>query len=532
MGRSAILLFLLPLGALTGCDNFRDLFSAHAGAAAEAGDQQLTSERLSQILSGAKGMRPNREAADYVSNVWVDYSLFAQAAAEGKLPLDSAGVAEVVWPEMAELQGSHWHDTLMAHRSNIPPNAADSLYKGNNLRVLQHILFRVESNAVPEVRNAARRKAEGTLARLKRGADFGDVASKLSEDPGSKQDRGFLPPSPKGKFVTAFDSAGWSLAPGGMSGVVETPFGYHIIKRPGQEAVRDRLTAYLAQTAGTRLDSIYMDSLALTRQIKVARGAPATIRAAGQDPDAARRSNKTLVNYKGGELTVGEFMRWVQALPPQYIAQLKQADDSNLTQFARILAQNVLLLEQADSAKISITPEEWQALQARYRASLDTLRSEMGLDDASLGDSSAAGSERKKVAAMKVEQYFDRLVEGKTRLRPLPSALATVLRDRFRYRVNDAGINRAVELAEAERQKDSTATAAAGGMQRAPGPPPVPGVASDSAPAAQGAAAPQRSTSPRSSPREQRRDTAAQQAAPAPQPPAGRTDTAAPKSAP
>lgn len=492
MGRFAILLFLLCPAALIGCDNVRDLFSAHADVAAQVGDQQLTPERLGEILSGAKGMRPNREAADYVSNVWVDYSLFAQAAAEGKLPLDSAGVAEVVWPEMAELQGSHWHDTLMARRSNIPPHAADSLYKGNDVRLLQHILFRVEPKAAPEVRNTARRKAEGTLTRLKRGADFGDVAAKLSEDPGSRQDRGFLPPSPKGKFVPAFDSAAWLLAPGGTSGVVETPFGYHIIKRPTQESVQDRLTAYLAQTAGTRLDSIYMDSLAIIRKIKVVRGAPAIIRAAGQDPDAARRSNKTLVNYKGGELTVGEFMRWVQALPPQYVAQLKQADDSNLTQFARILAQNVLLLEQADSAKIRISPEEWQALQSRYRAHLDTLRNEMGVDDASLGDSSTAGAERKKVAAMKVEQYFDRLVEGKTRLRPLPSALATVLRERFSYRVHSAGINRAVELAEAERKKDSTATAAAGGLQRAPGPPPVPGVAPDSAGAPRGAGAPQR----------------------------------------
>ncbi|HEU4680917.1 MAG TPA: peptidylprolyl isomerase [Gemmatimonadales bacterium] len=529
MGRFATLLFLLCPAALTGCDNVRDLFSAHADAAAQVGDQQLTPERLSKILSGAKGLRANREAADYVSNVWVDYSLFAQAAAEGKLPLDSAGVAEVVWPEMAELRGSHWHDTLMARRSNIPPNAADSLYKGNEVRLLQHILFRVEPNAAPAVRTAARRKAEGTLARLKRGADFGDVAAKLSEDPGSRQDRGFLPPSPKGKFVTAFDSAGWLLAPGGTSGVVETPFGYHIIKRPSQEAVQDRLTAYLAQTAGTRLDSIYMDSLALTKKIKVVRGAPAIIRAAGQDPDAARRSNKTLVNYKGGELTVGEFMRWVQALPPQYVAQLKQANDSNLTQFARVLAQNVLLLEQADSAKIKISPEEWQALQSRYRAHLDTLRNEMGVDDASLGDSSAAGAERKKVAGLKVEQYFDRLVEGKTRLRPLPSALATVLRERFSYRVNDAGINRAVELAEAERQKDSTA---AGGLQRAPGPPPVPGAAPDSAAALRGARAPQRPTSPSSAQRAPRADTAAQKAPPPPPSAAGGSDTTTPDSAP
>jgi peptidyl-prolyl cis-trans isomerase D len=509
MRRSVPLLFVLLIAGLAGCSGFRDLFSAHADVAAEAGDQQLTAERLSQILSGAKGMRPNREAAEFVSNVWVDYSLFAQAAAEGKLPLDSAGIAEVVWPEMAELQGSHWHDTLMARRSNIAPGAADSVYQGDQLRVLQHILFRVEPNATPEVRNAARKKADNALARLRRGGNFGEIASKLSEDPGSRQDRGFLPPSPRGKFVTAFDSAGWSLAPGAMSGVVETPFGYHIIKRPGAEDVRERLTAHLAQTAGTRLDSIYMDSLALTRKIKVAKGAPAAMRAAGEDPDAARRSNKTLVSYRGGELTVGEFMRWVQALPPQYVAQLKQADDSMLNQFARILTQNVLLLQQADSAKISVTAEEWQGLQARYRAHLDTLRAEMGVDDASLGDTASVGAERKKVAALKVEQYFDRLMGGKTRLRPLPSALATVLRDRGDYRIHDAGINRAVELAEAER-KQTDSTQAGGPVKPAPGPAPIPGVGPSPEAGAQGAPRPQPAPAP---PGPARRDTGAAQPA-------------------
>jgi PPIC-type PPIASE domain len=471
---SAAVVVISSLVVAAGCGSFRDLFTAHADLAATAGDNKLTSERLSEIMSGAKGMRVTREGANFVSNVWVDYALFAQAAAEGKLPVDSASVAEVVWPEVAELQGSHWHDTLMARRSQVSPAAVDSLYQGDEIRLLQHILFRVEPNAVPEVRNAARRKAEGTLVRLKRGADFGVVASNLSEDPGSKQDRGFLPPSPRGKFVTAFDSAGWALAPGGMSGVVETPFGYHIIKRPAQEAARERLAAYLAQAAGTRLDSIYMDSLAIIRQIKVARGAPAAMRRAGEDPEPARHSNKTLVSYKGGDLTLGEFMRWVQALPPQYLAQLKQADDSMLTQFAKILTQNVLLLEQADSAKVYVTSEEWQGLESRYQAHLDTLRGEMGLDDASLADSGAADTERKKLAALKVEQYFDRLMEGKTRLRPLPSALAMVLRDRYEYRINDAGINRALELAEAARPKDSTQTA--GPIKPAPGPAPIPGV--------------------------------------------------------
>lgn len=476
MRRFALIPAVLIVAGFSACSSFRDLFTAHADVAAEAGGQQLTAERLSQIMSSGKGIQPNREAANFVANVWVDYALFAQAVADGKLPLDSASIAQVVWPQLAELRGSHWHDTLMARRSNIPPNAPDSVYRANQVRVLQHILYRVPANAVPEVRNAARKKAEGTLARIKRGADFGELASQQSEDPGSKQDRGFLPPSPKGRFVPAFDSAGWTLAPGATSGVVETPFGYHIIRRPAVEAVRDRLKAYLAQSAGSRLDSIYMDSLAIQNQIKVSKGAPTAMRAAGDNPEEARHSKKTLATFKGGELTVGEFMRWIQAMPPQYAAQLKQADDTMLTQFARVLSQNVLLLRQADSAKVRVTPEEWGSMAANYRGQVDTLRMEMGLDTAALWDSTVATADRDKVAAAKVEQYFDRLVSGKSRLRPLPSTLGMLLRERSSYRIYDAGLNRAVELAVAERGKADSIKAKTGPMQPAPGPAPIPGV--------------------------------------------------------
>jgi hypothetical protein len=476
MRRFGILMSLLVAAGLGACGSFRDLFSAHADVAAQAGDQRLTSQRLSQILAGGKGMRANRDAATFVSNIWVDYSLFAQAVADGKLPVDSASIAKAVWPELAELRGGHWHDSLMARRSNMSPSAADSTYQADGVRVIQHILFRTPQNAVPQVRNAARKKAEGALAKVKRGTDFGQLAAQVSEDPGSKRDNGYLPPSPKGKFVPAFDSAAWSLAPGAVSGVVETPFGYHVIKRPKQEEVRQRIHDYLIQSAGTRLDSIYMDSLAIINKIKISKGAAAAMRAAGENPEEARNSKKTLTSFKGGELTIGEFIRWVKALPPQYAAQLKQADDTMLTQFAKILTQNVLLLRQADSAKIGVTAEEWKGLEEHYRAQLDSLRIEMGLDTAALWDSSSAKVDRHQVASMKVDQYFDGLVAGKSRMRPLPSSLATLLRDRSEYRIYEAGLNRSIELAEAQRKTDSAKTKP-GAMQPAPGPAPIPGVA-------------------------------------------------------
>jgi peptidyl-prolyl cis-trans isomerase D len=475
MRRNVILVAVLASG-LFGCGNFRDLFSAHADVAAEAAGQQLPAQRLAQILgAGGKGVKLNRQTADFVTNVWVDYALLGQAVAQGKLPVDSASVAEAVWPEISELKGTHWHDTLMSRRSAASEAQVDSLYRAADTRLLQHILFSARANAAPAERAASHAKAQAALAQIRKGASFDKLAAELSEDPGSKADSGYLPPSPKGRFVPAFDSAGWSLQPGQVSGLVETPFGYHIIKRPSIEEARSRLSDYLQERAGVRLDSLYMDSLATANKIEVLSSAPAAMRQAAEAPDESRKSNKALVKYTGGNLSVQEYLRWLRALPPQYTQQLHEADDTVLSKFARILTQNVLLLREAEANKIAITPLEWAELKQRYESQLDTLKTEMGLQGGDLADSSIARNEREKVAGLKVERYFDQLIEGKSRLRPLPSALATLLRERLPYTIREAGVGRALELASEQKAKADSA-APKGGMQRAPGGPPVPGM--------------------------------------------------------
>jgi len=473
MRRNVILAAVLATGLL-GCNSFRDLFSAHADVAAEAASQQLPAQRLAQILSaGGKGVRINHETADYVANVWVDYTLFGQAVVHGKLPLDSASVADAVWPEISELKGTHWHDTLMAHRAAVSDAAVDSLYGASDTRVLQHILFSARPNIDSAERKVIRTKAEATLAQIRKGANFDQLAAERSEDPGSKADSGYLPPSPKGRFVPAFDSAGWSLQPGQVSGLVQTPFGYHIIRRPTIAEAHGHIVDFLQEKAGRHLDSLYMDSLASANKIEVVSGAPAAMRAAAEATDESRNSTKALVKYSGGELTVKDFLRWVRALPPQYSQQLREANDSTLSRFALILTQNVLLLREADRNKIAITPLEWASVKRSYEEQIDTLRNEMGLHDGDITDSSVAIGEREKVAGLKVERYFDDLIAGKTRLRPLPSALATLLRERMPYDVHEAGVNRSVELATELKAKADSA-APKGPMQRAPGGPPVP----------------------------------------------------------
>ena len=467
-------LSLLVGAGSTGCYGFRDLFSAHADVAAEASGQELPAKRLAQIMSSAgKGVQVNRETADFVANVWVDYSLLGQAVVQGKVPVDSASVTEVVWPEISEIKGMRWHDTLMAHRGTFPDSSVDSLYRSPNLRALQHILFAARANSAPAIRDSVKHQAELALGKIRKGASFSQLAATLSQDPGSVADSGYLPPGPRGRFVPAFDSVAWSLEPGQVSGLVETPFGYHIIRRPMLADVRGRLGDFLTERAGQHLDSLYMDSLAAASKVEVLTGAPAAMRAAAESPDESRRSTKELVRFRGGALTVQEYLRWMRALPPQYAAQLKTANDSMLIRFSKILTQNLLLLRTADSAKIALTPLEWATLQRKYLAQLDTLKTEMGLNQSDLTDSAVGVGEREKVAQLRVERYFDQLIGGKTKLRPLPSALATMLRERLPYRVHDAGINSAMELAVEMKAKADSA-APKGAMQPAPGGPPIP----------------------------------------------------------
>ena len=465
---------LIPSLLAAGCSNFRDLFSAHADVAAEAGGQELPAKRLTQIMSSAgKGVQINRETADFVANVWVDYALLGQAVAQDKMPLDSASVTEVVWPEISEIKGMRWHDTLMARRGSFPDSSVDSLYRVPDMRTIQHILFAARANSAPAVKDSVKRQAGLALAKVRKGASFNQLAATLSADAGSAADSGFLPPSPRGRFVPAFDSVAWALEPGQVSGLVETPFGYHIIKRPTLAEARGRLADFLVERVGQHLDSLYMDSLSAANKVEVLASAPAAMRAAAESADESRRSTKELVRFTGGALTIQEYLRWMRALPPQYAAQLKSANDTMLIRFAKILTQNLLLLREADAAKVALTPLEWASLERKYLGQLDTLKTEMSLNRSDLTDAATPLAEREKLAQLRVERYFDQLIAGKTKLRPLPSALATLLRERLPYRVHDAGINRAIEMAtEAKAKADSAAPP--GAMQRAPGPPPIP----------------------------------------------------------
>jgi peptidyl-prolyl cis-trans isomerase D len=82
----------------------------------------------------------------------------------------------------------------------------------------------------PKAVETARTKAEDILKKVKGGANFADIAKKSSDDPGSAKEGGELGWIGRGRTVPEFEKAAFSLAPGQISDLVQSTFGFHIIQ--------------------------------------------------------------------------------------------------------------------------------------------------------------------------------------------------------------------------------------------------------------------------------------------------------------
>ncbi len=92
-----------------------------------------------------------------------------------------------------------------------------------------HILFKLESDADDKKKSEERKKLLALKKRIEKGEDFATLAKENSQCPSSKQG-GDLNYFTKGRMAKPFEDAAFSLKTGQVSDVVETQFGYHLIK--------------------------------------------------------------------------------------------------------------------------------------------------------------------------------------------------------------------------------------------------------------------------------------------------------------
>lgn len=464
----------LLLSTLAGCGAVRDAFSAHEHVAASAAGQDLTVEQLVTWVVNAKKIQPKTETVTALATIFVDYMVYAAQVAKGADMDDSLLVLKANWPLVSQLKWDRFHEQLLATRSRVTPAEIDSAYQAGDIRLFQHILLQVPAGASPTAIEQKRVELERVLrqATAQRGANFAALAKFYSDDPGSRPQGGYLMASGRGQFVAPFESAAWELQPGGMSGVVRSPFGFHIIRRPPLSEVRDNFGTSLSNIATQHFDSIYVDSLAKLRDVKVKDGAPAIVRQVFTDLESARENTRTLVSYRGGAFRVKDLVRWLFAISTEEVRALPNASDDQLRKFLRVAAQRELLLKQVDSAGVQLSPEDWKQIRIVHDSALTLLNGQLGFSAKMLADSAPTVDARMQIAAAHVNSYLGRLLAGEAPFFPVPPFLATVMREREHASINAAGVADAVARAKTLRAPEDSASPR--GMRPAPGPAPVP----------------------------------------------------------
>jgi peptidyl-prolyl cis-trans isomerase D len=116
-----------------------------------------------------------------------------------------------------------------------------------------HILLETAGKDEAEVR----KRAEGILAQVKGGADFAELARKVSEDKGSAERGGDLDFFARGRMVPEFEQVAFTQPVGQISDLVKSQFGFHIIKvvdkRPGTTRSLDEVRAQIQDQLGWQI---------------------------------------------------------------------------------------------------------------------------------------------------------------------------------------------------------------------------------------------------------------------------------------
>jgi len=130
-------------------------------------------------------------------------------------------------------------------------------YLDENYIRAKHILFATTGLSIEEA-EAKRKLAEETLKKIKSGSNFDKMLQTYGEDPGmTANPDGYL--FTKGEMVAEFEKAAFNLEIGKLSNVVETEYGYHIIKRVAPNYTKDEINGAGEMLSEDKVNSKVLD---------------------------------------------------------------------------------------------------------------------------------------------------------------------------------------------------------------------------------------------------------------------------------
>lgn len=185
--------------------------------------------------NNSEGVIDKKTVEEYV-DLFINYKLKVCAALDAKYDTLSSFKAEFAQYRDQQLLPAMVTDEDMELEARKIYNETVERIGPDGLIQTAHILLRVPQQGSEEELAAARVRIDSIYNALKQGADFSELATKVSQDPGSARQGGLLPFVQRGQFVKEFEEAAFALKDSGeVSPIVQSPFGFHIIQLRGRK---------------------------------------------------------------------------------------------------------------------------------------------------------------------------------------------------------------------------------------------------------------------------------------------------------
>lgn len=221
---------------------------------------QLINQELLLATAIDAGFEPDREAA--AKQVEELHNKVGDAKFRAGLKHQGVTRKDFIQRIARQMAVNQWIEENIMPAIKIDPQTVKQTYEKHEdeLRIpekknVSHILVKVDQDAGKETRKQAREKLTKLAAEIDKGADFAEVAKTHSDCP-SARDGGNLGEISRSETVKPFSDAAFALEEGEISDIVETRFGYHLIKAgkktpahtPSFEDMRDKIKEQIVQT--------------------------------------------------------------------------------------------------------------------------------------------------------------------------------------------------------------------------------------------------------------------------------------------
>lgn len=442
---------------------------------ARAGDYDLTAAEVADLL-GPHNEIPNEPGAvGQLVGLWIDYTLLADATLRDSTyaridvsdVLDQQVESELIADLFVEVVQP---DTALSEAELL----AIFQQEGTGVRVsASHILMGYPPQATAAQRDSVRREMEAVLQRLSSGEDFGSLARNVSQDRGSGAQGGSLGEFGRGDMVKPFEDAAFALEPGETSGIVETPYGLHVIRLdsktvPTFEERKDEFRFEVQARRYQEAESVYVAGLEAEAEPRAVEGAVELFKSMAEGVTgrlAPRAAARKLVTYRGGAVTAQDALLFLDTRAPQTREQIITAPAPAIENLLLALAQRKLFIQSAREAGLEKPESHRDSLAAEFRNGLAQAAEVVGLKGLTVPE----GMEVEEVVEAAVAQLLTEILEGTRDPVPL-GPVGFTLRRNARWELFETGVPVAVDRIWEMRGPGQAVRAPGGAAPPAPDP--------------------------------------------------------------